>query len=246
MHGSILHDASYYSLIELNGPQHVLKRMLEFCCEPMANPASACYMKGTRVCDTHIYKTEAYPFDIVSPISVMWKPMLEEVQKDQTENETVEGHSDEAAKRHRKRKGKAKEVVVGPTLNVQRVVWVRSHPSVFKEVQEALTLAASFSLEAFKIPLQPAAPENVYHVEIVDRREQVNVFEIMGPKSSQILRGALTPTPEDKRTDFKEVRRISMHILRFALMQLSIVLGCVEEPAMLRESAIRNDHWVES
>lgn len=34
VHGSILHDASYYSLIQLNGPEVVLKALLERCCDP--------------------------------------------------------------------------------------------------------------------------------------------------------------------------------------------------------------------
>ena len=41
VHGSILHDASYYGLIELKGAQLVLCRALEICCDPAgAGPAS--------------------------------------------------------------------------------------------------------------------------------------------------------------------------------------------------------------
>lgn len=41
VHGSILHDASYYGLIELKGAQLVLCRALEACCDPVgAGPAS--------------------------------------------------------------------------------------------------------------------------------------------------------------------------------------------------------------
>lgn len=34
VHGSILHDASYYSLIELKGPEGVLQTILGSCCDP--------------------------------------------------------------------------------------------------------------------------------------------------------------------------------------------------------------------
>ena len=32
-HGSIIHDASYYGIIELKGPEHVLRGILEACCD---------------------------------------------------------------------------------------------------------------------------------------------------------------------------------------------------------------------
>jgi ribonuclease P/MRP protein subunit POP1 len=41
VHGSILHDASYFGLIELQGTQLVLCRALEICCNPVgAGPTS--------------------------------------------------------------------------------------------------------------------------------------------------------------------------------------------------------------
>ena len=41
VHGSILHDASYFGLIELKGTQLVLCRALEICCSPVgAGPTS--------------------------------------------------------------------------------------------------------------------------------------------------------------------------------------------------------------
>lgn len=41
VHSSILHDASYYGLIELKGVQLVLCRALEVCCNPVgAGPTS--------------------------------------------------------------------------------------------------------------------------------------------------------------------------------------------------------------
>jgi len=46
-------------------------------------------------------------------------------------------------------------------------------------------------------------------VEIADLRGQINVFEIMGPKSSQVLRGALNPVLQDQRKDFTQVANSS-------------------------------------
>lgn len=33
VHGSILHDASYYGFIELKGPEEILRMILESCCD---------------------------------------------------------------------------------------------------------------------------------------------------------------------------------------------------------------------
>jgi len=41
MHGAIVHDASYFALLELIGPEVVLARILGVCCDPAgAGPAS--------------------------------------------------------------------------------------------------------------------------------------------------------------------------------------------------------------
>jgi ribonuclease P/MRP protein subunit POP1 len=32
--GSIIHDASYFSLVELRGPEKALVALLELCCDP--------------------------------------------------------------------------------------------------------------------------------------------------------------------------------------------------------------------
>ena len=41
VHGSILHDASYYSLIELKGSENVLNKLLEICCDPQGQGPGA-------------------------------------------------------------------------------------------------------------------------------------------------------------------------------------------------------------
>lgn len=41
MHGAILHDASYFGLLELKGLQEVLKLILDSCCDAqMASPGA--------------------------------------------------------------------------------------------------------------------------------------------------------------------------------------------------------------
>lgn len=207
MHGSILHDASYYSLIELQGPQHILKRLLEFCCEPGANPASVRYTSGTRVCNTHIYRSESYPFDLISPITVIWHPVQigGDAPNPDAPTASDEGEPD-SLKRKRKKMAKGKEAasnLATEELEAPRVVWIRCHPSTYNDAYIALQHSASFALEFFKKPAGSADKD--YTVHILDQRHRVNVFEIMGPKSSQVIRGALKPVSDDKRQEFREV-----------------------------------------
>ena len=41
VHGSILHDASYFSLIELKGSENALRSLLETCCDPQGQGPGA-------------------------------------------------------------------------------------------------------------------------------------------------------------------------------------------------------------
>jgi len=62
------------------------------------------------------------------------------------------------------------------------------------------------SLEALK--KVPKHSQNSYTVEVIDRRDSINVFEITGPKSSQVIHGALKPTIANQKGEFKKVRHI--------------------------------------
>lgn len=77
---------------------------------------------------------------------------------------------------------------------------------------------------------------------MADLREQFNVFEIMGPKASQVLKGALKPA-DDKREDFKKVcvlrRRMSSSTQVSAL-----VLGLLEQDAICGVCAKRHGCWI--
>ena len=77
------------------------------------------------------------------------------------------------------------------------------HPSVFHEVYIELRDATSFTLEKVKKSAQDGEPEVI--VEMADLRKRLNVFEIMGPKSSQVIKGALKHVLEDKREEFRKV-----------------------------------------
>lgn len=95
-------------------------------------------------------------------------------------------------------KGKEREKILE---GLERTIWIWAHPSVFDQAFVELRTAASFALEAAKQAGIPS--DKAYEVQIANLREQVNVFEIMGPKSSQVIKGALKPVLEDARDELK-------------------------------------------
>ncbi|KAF8908901.1 NUC188 domain-containing protein [Gymnopilus junonius] len=192
VHGSILHDASYYSLVEIISMESILTAMLDLCCDPQGSgPGSKRWSSGSRVLETFIYKVGAYPFDLIAPVTIIWKPRPQAAFGNSSESPSG------VASSNKNGKGKEKQ---GPTNNADiRFVWLRFHPSAQTSVFNALKEAASSALASYR-SLHPDATEAA--VEIADLSRQVNVFEIMGPKSNQVIKGALSPVLLESREDF--------------------------------------------
>ena len=89
-----------------------------------------------------------------------------------------------------------------------RTIWIRCHPAIFSAVLSTLKNAVSLSLDTLK--KSPGHSQNSYSVEVIDLRNSINVFEITGPKSSQVVRGALTPTIANHTGEFKKVKHIEL------------------------------------
>ena len=136
-------------------------------------------------------------------MTIIWQPVTNSTTQISGPSEVV-GASAPGSSKGRKRKGKSREkadaVLSSPPT---RLVWIKVHPSVFHEVYIELRDATSFTLEKVKKSAQDGEPEVI--VEMADLRKRLNVFEIMGPKSSQVIKGALKPVLEDKREEFKKV-----------------------------------------
>lgn len=172
------------------------------------------FTTGVRTLETHIYKLTSYPFDLIAPITVIWRPTtplpvvigevdsaLDVSQPDPAES-SEPGSQTKQRKRPRKKKQDQND---SSTDGTSSTIWIRCHPAVFDEVFATLQSSASHTLEA----AQKAAAGKEFKdidVEIADLRGQINVFEIMGPKSSQVIKGTLRPVGQDQREEFKKVR----------------------------------------
>ncbi|KAI0300399.1 ribonucleases P/MRP protein subunit POP1-domain-containing protein [Russula brevipes] len=207
VHGSILHDASYYGLIELKGPQLILCRALEACCDPFgAGPASKRFLSGVRAQETTVYEAGSYPFGYIGPISVIWRAKSTTSHASSQPTEVSPTASRPTGKRKRKGKIANKNMPEShqpESLDEEpRTIWIRCHPAVFLTVLSSIKGAVSLTLDALKRSQDHS--QNSYSVEIIDLRESINVFEITGPKSSQVIHGALTPTIANHTGEFKK------------------------------------------
>lgn len=137
---------------------------------------------GSRTMETHLYRPGSYPFDLIAPVTILWRPMAPSASQ---------GQAIEDAQPHQE----AKEAI--------RIVWFMFHPVVYDDVSAALQHAAKLVLDSAK--QQNATAEGEYEVEIADLRGHFNIFELMGPKTNQVLKGALKPVSQDKRESFIQV-----------------------------------------
>jgi len=170
-HGCILHDASYHEIIQVRAPQALLASLLDLCCESSASPTSIRYLTGSRACEALLYMPNSYPYDLIGPVTILWRP-------------TVPPDSDDPAH--------------------SRTVWVVCHPSIFEGAFRSLTVSSSFAVETSEFH-----EKRRHKVEVVDLRGKFNIFELMGPKSSQVLKGTLISALDGESAEFNRVSPVT-------------------------------------
>ncbi|GJJ13300.1 hypothetical protein Clacol_007552 [Clathrus columnatus] len=210
VHSSILHDASYFGTISISGNQPVLERLLNGCCDCQgSSPGAVRYSLGSRAQDTHLYKWRSYPFDLIAPITIIWKPFSIKNEDDLNLSNTEKTKVNN--KKNVSKKGKEKEVLLSlPTdPSTKRTLWIRVHPSAWKEVWDTLKEASSYTVNEIRKEQEKDAEQNSTtiqeeSIDLVDLRSSVNCFEIMGPRSSQVLKGVLSAIDQEEREIFHQ------------------------------------------
>jgi ribonuclease P/MRP protein subunit POP1 len=126
------------------------------------------YVDGSRICDLHLYEDGCYPYNLIGPASVLWKPI------------------------------EISDTIDSPRVT-DRTLWIRCHPAMFTQAHAAIRKANSSLLQQEKTYTASAsnlkAPEK-QNIAIADLRGDFNAFEIMGPRSSQVVAGILRLTKE--------------------------------------------------
>jgi hypothetical protein len=88
----------------------------------------------------------------------------------------------------------------GDLAHSPRTVWFICHPSIFESAFRSLIVSSSFAVEA-----SVSDNKRKHKVEVFDLRGKFNIFELMGPKSSQVIKGTLTPAFDDESEEFSQV-----------------------------------------
>lgn len=141
---------------------------MDHCCESSASPGSIRYLTGARACEALLYTPNSYPYDLIGPITIIWRPTM------------LQG--------------------TGDLAHSLRTVWFICHPSIFESAFRTLVVSSSFAIEASE-----SDNKRKHKVEVFDLRGKLNIFELMGPKSSQVIKGTLTPTLDNEPEEFNQV-----------------------------------------
>jgi ribonuclease P/MRP protein subunit POP1 len=152
--------------------------------------------------------------DLIAPAKILWRPVsTSRTLGGENKNDKATGNTRQTSK------GKEK-VTANTDEDRQRTVWIWVHPSVYDEVICELRISISLTLEIVKLGNPSGSP---VEVDLSDLRQELNVFEIMGPKASQVIRGALKPVEQDHRGDFKKVNKAAF-VYKFTLTSRVLVL----------------------
>ncbi|CAG8593075.1 9786_t:CDS:10 [Paraglomus occultum] len=77
-HLSMIHDASYFGWIRIDGFEQSIIDVLKFVLNPCENwIMSERYRSGKRYCSTYMYAYKGYPMHLISPVHLLWKPVTD-------------------------------------------------------------------------------------------------------------------------------------------------------------------------
>lgn len=194
---------------------------------------------GSRIHETHLYQPGSFPFGLIAPVTIIWKSLsvITSPEKNVPDAEDASaGDAKPKSKKGRRRKGKetvaSTEPVVKPGPDTLRTLWIRVHPSAWQEVWDAVQRSASIVLDGVRQERMANVNSDAVQeegngegnslgaeesIDLMDLRSQINCFELMGPRSSQIIRGAMTLVNGDDRPIFHEVRYYSASALLLTL-----------------------------
>ncbi|KAG5220738.1 Ribonucleases P/MRP protein [Salix suchowensis] len=153
-----------------------------------------------------------YPLGLACPITIIWKPLALPNQtvtpEDNAQDKSAENIEETRRANH-----------PSPEPDSKRTVWLMVHPCVFDTAFGIIQLCASLTLARLK-----ETGNTSTEIEIADLRTQLNIFEIMGPKSNQVIKGALSPAAAGQKDDFTSVYKFSPASLESIDLSLTTVL----------------------
>ena len=177
---------------------------------------------------TNFYRPNTYPFGLIGPVEVFWYPGTTKptspttIPTSSTPDTLDTPTSLDSIPQHKVKVKKQKDEPV-------HQLWIKCHPLIYNDILSSLTYSVQLHLQKAQSTVntitstssnakkkstgkeresttstnvQPRKQE--VKVELADLRNQFNIFELMGPKSSQVIHGALVLANE-KRPELKKV-----------------------------------------
>ncbi|KZO93565.1 POP1-domain-containing protein, partial [Calocera viscosa TUFC12733] len=178
--GSILHDASYFATVEVRGREGMLREVLGRVAAPGGGGGGGGAGPGAvrYVSGSRAWEgvARACGEEVLGPLGVIWRPVTPDLGAG-----------------------------AGRRL---RTLWLRIHPAIFPPFLLSLQSACSAVLEQHRLSSPPGTAHTKAEeetLEIQDLRGEVLAFDLMGPRSTQVLRGALGLVKGEERGEVKEV-----------------------------------------
>ncbi|MED6110832.1 hypothetical protein PIB30_046453 [Stylosanthes scabra] len=173
--GVVVHDASYYTAVQLEGPEESLASALRMVIVPFLETPSQ-YSDGSvlgTTCGTAmLYKVEAPVSQAICPVSYMWRPTFQNINGEHDISDELMKHDVESAESSDRMKHSASF----------RQLWVWIHASAFGEGYDSLKFACQKEMEKSGISI------NCFSLE-----GELAKLEVIGPRTIQILQKMLHP-----------------------------------------------------
>ncbi|EJT98701.1 POP1-domain-containing protein [Dacryopinax primogenitus] len=206
--GSIVHDYSYWSTLELRGREDVLRKVLERVVAPVGvgggGPGAKECREGARVWEGAAYECGMWPRGAIGPVWVLWRPLT---GNDPERQLWIRVHPACFAQflgslqcacgqvldeRRTLAFPSATPVIPGAPLPLLNTAVPASFPPT--TTQSASTTGSTAPISQ---PPQPTHGHPATHthpvdeIQITDLRTQLLAFNILGPKSTALLAGVL-------------------------------------------------------
>ncbi|BFI30940.1 ribonuclease P/MRP protein subunit POP1 [Marchantia polymorpha subsp. ruderalis] len=171
---AVLHDASYYGLIELQGSSDLIARCLQNTVEPpIWSPSPTSNVKlaeaeGLIQGKAMLYHYGRAPYDAISPISFLWRTPTSRLDAGRV-------RSDESP------------ADVNPVEERQLWIWV--HPGAHEAALKCLSRTCE----------EQAKKNEISPVKCRSRRSEFARLEIMGMKATEVIRKVIHPTCREVR-----------------------------------------------
>ncbi|XP_042503361.1 ribonucleases P/MRP protein subunit POP1 isoform X1 [Macadamia integrifolia] len=200
-HGALLHDASYYSAVQLEGPEDSLLSILRMALVPspslLREEVSHSVLSGVSYGRAMLHHIGVLNSQLVAPVTYMWRPLSRQ-RLDIAEDLTSNGDS------------KSQN---GPCKSSFRQLWIWIHAAAFVEGYDALKFAC-----------QKLMDETGNSVSCFSREGQMGKLEVMGSKAMQVLLKTLHPTTGISETDLSLRKCLALEAVTDSQLQKNFIL----------------------